>query len=229
MANPVALKEEDIQQLVQSSLEKNNAALLACMKSAIEESVNSLKRANSEASDCQIRVIKKLKFDEPRRFKKKANEDQFKFNLKSSLEQHKFENVKTSLEQGEVLLKERQKHILLADKSPSGWATVAEYKRNELAENSDDEKKMYKAEARAKAQLKQAKQKSSSMNPRSNSRRPRHLITSEPSSSIQGQKPIPTIGAQYRATNIKPGNCFQCGKQGHWRAQCPMRTTCVTK
>ena len=170
MANPVALREADIQLLVDSSLVKNNAALLACMKSAIEESVNSLKRANSESSKCQLREIKKLKCDEPHCFRKKANEDQFKFNLKlqdivedaqSSLEKQKLDKVKDSLEQGETLSKERQKHILLADKSPYGFQTVKEYKKNELVGNSDDEKKIFKAEARAKAQLNQTKQKSS--------------------------------------------------------------------
>ena len=44
---------------------------------------------------------------------------------------------------------ERQKHILLADKSDFGWSLIREYKRNDLAEDSDDEKKIIRAEARA--------------------------------------------------------------------------------
>lgn len=47
------------------------------------------------------------------------------------------------------LLKERQKLILLADKSPYGWKTVLEYKHHDLAEDDEDEKKIYRAEARA--------------------------------------------------------------------------------
>ena len=45
------------------------------------------------------------------------------------------------LEKGETLLKEKQKHILLADKWEFGWATVHEHKKSEIADDSDDEKK----------------------------------------------------------------------------------------
>ena len=37
----------------------------------------------------------------------------------------------------------------IADRSEYGWATVEEYLDDELADNSDDEKRMYKAELRA--------------------------------------------------------------------------------
>ena len=38
-----------------------------------------IKRANSESTDSHLREITKLKFEEPRRFRKKANEDQYRF------------------------------------------------------------------------------------------------------------------------------------------------------
>ena len=47
------------------------------------------------------------------------------------------------------LVKERQKMILLADKSPFGWKTVLEYKHQDLADDEEDEKKISRAEARA--------------------------------------------------------------------------------
>lgn len=55
----------------------------------------------------------------------------------------------------EELLAEREKHIILADKSEHGWKTVHEYKRNYLADDSDDEKKIIRAEARATSQARQ--------------------------------------------------------------------------
>ena len=94
----------------------------------------------------------------PHRFKKRGNEDQYRFNLKLSdaIEEAKdacsarqFDKVHASLEKGEKLLTERQKHILLADKSDFGWSLIREYKRNDLAEDSDDEKEIIRAEARA--------------------------------------------------------------------------------
>jgi len=40
-------------------------------------------------------------------------------------------------------LSERQKRIFLAEKSDFHWSLIWEYKRNDLAEDSDDEKKDY--------------------------------------------------------------------------------------
>ena len=62
-----------------------------------------------------MKEIKRLKFNEPHKFKKKANEDQFKFNqklsetldsAKSAAENSQLEKVKTDLEEGEKLLSE---------------------------------------------------------------------------------------------------------------------------
>ena len=43
----------------------------------------------------------------------------------------------------------RQKVIRIADISECCWATVAEYEQDELADGSDEEKRIYKAELRA--------------------------------------------------------------------------------
>ena len=47
------------------------------------------------------------------------------------------------------LLRHRQKVIKLADQSEHGWRTVAEYETNPIASDSEDEKRIYRAEARA--------------------------------------------------------------------------------
>ena len=73
-----------------------------------------------------MKEIKRLKFSESHKFKKKANEEQFEFNqkliktldsAKSAAENSQLEKVKTSSGESETLISERQKHILLADKS----------------------------------------------------------------------------------------------------------------
>ena len=98
-----------------------------------------------------------MKFQEPHKFKRKTNEDQYKFNLnlvetfdsaKSAAEKSNLEKVKSDLEEGEKSLVERQKHILLADKSEYGWNTVEEYKQHDLADDSEDEKRIYSTERR---------------------------------------------------------------------------------
>ena len=86
-----------------------------------------------------MKEIKRLKFSESHKFKKKANEEQFKFNqkliktldsAKSAAENPQLEKVKTSLGESETLISERQKHILLADKSDYGWVTVDKKKKS---------------------------------------------------------------------------------------------------
>ena len=51
--------------------------------------------------------------------------------------------------------------IKIADRSEHGWATVKEYEDDELAENSDDEKRLFRAEARAGRKTRQKSTKSS--------------------------------------------------------------------
>ena len=68
---------------------------------------------------------------------------------KLSCSSQQLDKVKESLDKGESLLAERQKHILLADKSEFGWMIIQEYKKNDLAD--DDEKKIVRAEARSQA------------------------------------------------------------------------------
>ena len=59
-----------------TALAKNNESLVDSMKCILNESLSDIKRVNSESADSHLREIKKVKFEEPRRFKKKANEDQ---------------------------------------------------------------------------------------------------------------------------------------------------------
>ena len=94
--------------------------------------------------------------------------------------------------------------------------TVKECKQHELAENFDDEKKIYKAEARA------------ARNPWLADHQTREAPPASSTVSSQ-QSAIPTIisrGSLDRGAlasqKPSPGACFACGKNGHWRASCPL-------
>jgi hypothetical protein len=71
-----------------------------------------------------------------------------------ALETKEINKAQEALQKGKQMLSERQKHILLADKSEFGWSTVHEYRKHELADDSEDEKRILKSESRAKAQRK---------------------------------------------------------------------------
>ena len=107
-----AMDQSQVEQFVNAAITKNNElTLLGSMKSILDSSLSDIKRANSDAADSHLPEIKKLKFEEPRRFKKKANEDQYRFNskltdvldeAKSSCSTQNLDKVKESLEKGET-------------------------------------------------------------------------------------------------------------------------------
>ena len=71
------------------------------------------------------------------------------------------QQAKAAVEEGMTLLKDRQKAIRLADRSELGWAVVNEYGEDELAEDSEDEKRIAKAVATAEKKVAQLKKKKS--------------------------------------------------------------------
>ena len=157
---------DKIRDFISNSLADNNRALLTQISKLVSDSAENLKRANAEAVDEQLRQVKKLRREEPKSFKRKGNEIQYKFNskLQDSLEEAKthletnaVEKAKESLTEGTLLLTNRQKLILLADKSEFGWKTVEEYSQHELAED-DDGKKIRRAEERAERLLSKSPQ-----------------------------------------------------------------------
>ena len=60
----------------------------------------------------------------------------------TALERQDYTRTQEEINKGQLMMAERQKHILLADKSEFGWATVNEYKKHELAEDSEDDKRI---------------------------------------------------------------------------------------
>ena len=221
---------------VQRIIKANNDVLLKQMSELISTQVSSLKRPAEDSSNI-IREIKKIKTADARPvFKKKSNEEQYKATTKvldvledanCNLASNNLEAAKSSIDQGITLVKERQKLISLADRSQYGWKTVQEYLQHELAEDSDDEKKIYRAEARAaKIAKRTVFQRTALRN--SNIVAPAQSATA---TSVQSS-PISTIVTRgppfvqypraYGPQKPTPGSCFACGKIGHWRANCPL-------
>ena len=64
-----------------------------------------------------------------------------------------------AVRKGRQLMAERQKLIKIADRSEHGWGVVAEYTTDELAEGSDDEKRLEKAERAAEVKAAKRRKK----------------------------------------------------------------------
>ena len=111
------------------------------------------------------------------------------------------------------LLKHRQKIIKLADQSELGWRMVAEYETNPIASDSDDEKRIYKAEARATRKMKAERGVKRGRWRGYPYRRftNRRVVDNGQSDNgrVQGQQ------------TKRPGLCFACGGPGHWKFECP--------
>ena len=69
------------------------------------------------------------------------------------------EKAETALQEGEQCIAERQMLLRIADRSEDGWGTVEEYQEDELAENSGDEKRLFRAEQRAGRKITASAQK----------------------------------------------------------------------
>ena len=63
---------------------------------------------------------------------------------------------KRAIEEGISLTGKRIKVIKLADRSEFGWSTVSEYLSDDLASNSEDEKRIFRSERRAECRSKLA-------------------------------------------------------------------------
>ena len=128
--------------------------LLAAME-GVQDQIQTMKRelstereAANESLTKRIRglVFKKKQYEEQYCFNKEVREKISSATNSLDSAPPAVERAKEVLKEGERLLVARQKAIRITNRSEFGWATVDEYEEDELAENLDDEKRLYKAE-----------------------------------------------------------------------------------
>ena len=143
---------------IQAELDRQQSNMLEKLSSIIDNKLDLMKRQLDEASNTQMSELKKIRLTEPRTFRKKGHEQQYKHNeqvkslvseAKDAVNNGKKDACITKLNEGIELIDQRQKLILIADKSEYGWKTVGEYLDNELADNDQGRQENEKGRKRS--------------------------------------------------------------------------------
>ena len=151
---------------IQSAVSESMGSLADNLTQVIESRLSDFAKRFSEENSSSVEQAVKRARREHYTCKRKGNQQQLDHSLQvldkldeasDALKQKSYEKVKVALESGTELVSKRVKAIKLADKSEFGWATVNEYLSDELASDSDDEKRIYRAERRAERKINKKK------------------------------------------------------------------------
>ena len=151
---------------------------------------------------------------------------------------HQYAQVRDLIMSAREVLRQRAKELHIADSSEAGWETVNVYRSHPVVEDSDDDRKIRKAEKLAKERLAVKTRKSRGNRQGGFGRRPynhpwvprddfnpqyrdqSYRGVGSGRSLAQGQRNT------YYPNRRRPSSnsiCFHCGQTGHWQDQCPQR------
>lgn len=212
----------------------SNADLFSLLTSYMNNKFSGIEDNFSETTKNLSKKVKKVENS----FNFKGHQIQYEFNsdLQDNIEKaldcirsRRFHKAESALNDSLDSIRKRNKHIRIADKSEGGWKTVQEYLSDDVASDSEDEKKIRAADSRAVKKLKASKAEKKSTNAR---KRPAEAAGSAAQVSHNGGNTAhPSYGMQpFRGSGrsghaqgqkAKTGDqCYNCGFFGHWARDC---------
>lgn len=236
--------------LLVSAINKASTASKLAMEQQLAEFRVEMRR---DQQDAAVKIARKVKRGKKVEFKRKGNEDQFRFNeqLDDKLDEAEgtleslpeprelpgkirspIRRAKEALKEGREALNNRQKMIRIADRSEFGWELVKEYAEDELADDTDDEKRIRRAEKEAEKRIASRKKVAAGKNKRSFRSAFPHPTSRQPGQQQFYEPRVPFkvgdsgAGSRSRGPKSGPlGPCHMCHEYGHLQYSCPKRTT----
>ena len=160
-----------------SGLSLSNAETLELFSQLLDTKFDqrfaAFKRDLDEKEAATQSQLKKLKTETKASssFNFKGNKVQYEFNsslldvidgVVDNISRGNLSAANSELERVKSLIAKRNKLVRFANKSPTGWTAVEEYESDELADDSEDEKKLRSAERRALVKIREKKRKHAS-------------------------------------------------------------------
>ena len=191
-----------------STEEVTNADLFSWLKTYMNDKLSGIE---NNLNDRAVNLSNKVKKAEPS-FRFKGNQVQIELNAEisgntnvvlSELGRNNVRKTVKLLEDSLAVLKKRNKLIQIADKSEGGWKTVDEYLSDEVASDSEDEKRIRAADNRAVKKIKSFKKEDK----KRGKKRPAEAAGATTQTSHNGRGSISS-----RSYQIQPFSCsWSCG------------------
>ena len=229
-------RDNTVNASVSANLESvTNADLLSLMKTYMNSKFAGIESNFQETTSSLAKKVNKVENN----FNFKGHQIQFEFNsdLLDNIEwalryidKKRLSKAESILEESLSLIKKRNKLIHIADKSEGGWKTVQEYLLDNLASDSEDEKKIRAADNRAVKKLKASKTDKKSGNVCKRPAEAAGPASQVPTNAVNvpaNNQPLRGSGQHFVAQRNRAeptDQCHACGFYGNWAGSCRKET-----